>query len=179
MRSNKIVQQQGRERGWGIGCIGLIFQLGLNHGRLIEGNSTMKTLPMEEAQVHCLQEQWIRCHSRNVSLKCYSTTCCRAKAQEVAIEPCKNSSNKAVWSKSQCCIQGPVHLTADTVRLGRAEIINGHCSNQISTWLGTTTVFCTNIPRKVMTWASKKKKFYILFLVLFCLYNLLFFLCSY
>lgn len=44
-------------------------------------------------------------------------------------------------------------------------------------WLGTTTAFCTNIPRKIMTWASEKKS-YVLFLVL-CLHHLVTFQCVY
>lgn len=137
----------------------------------------MKTLPMKEAQVYCLRGQWIRCRTRNVSLKCYSTKCWRAKAQEVAIEQCKNSNNKAMWSKISVLYLETCTLSSWHCQAGKAEIVNGHCSNQISTWLGTTTAFCTNIPRKIMTWSSEKKS-YVLFLVL-CLHHLLTIHCVY
>lgn len=51
-------------------------------------------LSMDTAQVSCLWHQWIRCLMRNVSLKCYSTRCSRAKAQEIATEQCKNKAGQ-------------------------------------------------------------------------------------
>lgn len=101
----------------------LIFQLASNHSRLIEGNSTMKTLLMEEAQLWCTvcrsseSGTISEMSARNVTVQ----NAAEPKLRRLPLSSVRTATTKLLWSKSQCCIQGPVDLTADTVRLARQK----------------------------------------------------------